>query len=190
MSVNFPYYCILFPSLPSQSKKAPSIFFRRRKEMKMSGTGRIKEMLLSRLCAVYAVVEKMRAAQKLPKCFHASSATKDIIETVWKAGGSIEIFSTGAHGSVRLAAVVRYAGGLVILISWCSVKGVMVSITVTVSNHHTRWTFLHHNPFGIDCICFYLSSLNTGCDIAECYPWTIFMSKTYKVSQLWIWCAR
>ena len=50
--------------------------------MKMSGMGRIKEMLLSRLCAVYAVLEKMRAAQKLPKCFHANSATKDIIETV------------------------------------------------------------------------------------------------------------
>jgi hypothetical protein len=50
--------------------------------MKMSGTGRIKEMLLSRLCAICAVLEKMRAAQKLPKCFHVSSATKDIIETV------------------------------------------------------------------------------------------------------------
>lgn len=59
--------------------------------MKMNGTRRIREMLLSRLHAVYALQEKTRAAQKLPKCFHVSSVAKDIIETVWKAGGIIEV---------------------------------------------------------------------------------------------------
>lgn len=66
-------------------------FFRRQKEMKTSGIERIKEMLLSRLCAVYAFLEKMRAARKLPKCFHVNSAANGIIETVWKAGGNIEV---------------------------------------------------------------------------------------------------
>jgi hypothetical protein len=57
-------------------------FFRRQKVIKMNGTERIKEMLLSRLCAAYATQEKTKAAQKLPKCFHVSSAAKDTIDTV------------------------------------------------------------------------------------------------------------
>jgi hypothetical protein len=71
---------ILFNQSPNTRRFLP--FFRRQKEMKTSGIERIKEMLLSRLCAVYAFLEKMRAARKLPKCFHVNSAANGIIETV------------------------------------------------------------------------------------------------------------
>jgi hypothetical protein len=56
--------------------------FSRRKEMKRTGAKKMWAMLLSRLCVVYAFREKMRVVQKLPKCFHANSATKSIIEVV------------------------------------------------------------------------------------------------------------
>lgn len=50
--------------------------------MKMTRIEKIKGMLLSRLCAAYASLEKTRAAQKLPKWFHANSATRSIIRSV------------------------------------------------------------------------------------------------------------
>jgi len=50
--------------------------------MKRTGAKKMWAMLLSRLCVVYAFREKMRVVQKLPKCFHANSATKSIIEVV------------------------------------------------------------------------------------------------------------
>jgi hypothetical protein len=58
------------------------LFPRRLKEMKGTGMVKIREMLLSRLCAVYASQVKTREAQRLQKCFHVNSATKDTIETV------------------------------------------------------------------------------------------------------------
>ena len=77
------YFNIIINFLMQQG---PCPFFRKQEKMKTSGIERIKEMLLSRLCAVYAFQEKMRAARKLPKCFLANSAASDMIETLKSFG--------------------------------------------------------------------------------------------------------
>jgi hypothetical protein len=75
------YFCCMFLCLSPQMRWL-LLFPRRLKEMKRIGTGKIKEMLLSRLCAVYASQVKTREAQRLQKCFHVNFATKNTIKIV------------------------------------------------------------------------------------------------------------
>ncbi|KAK4384237.1 hypothetical protein Sango_2735200 [Sesamum angolense] len=116
--------------------------------------GQSTTKIMCRLC-FSGENEGSERARKMLSC---NSCGKKYHRNCLKACSWLQIFFTGVLGLALLAAYVRCVEELEIQISLCSVKGVTVHTTVTVSNLHTRSTeTLNQLPW------YAVISVNAGC---------------------------